>query len=142
MRDPLGAMHREMHKAHLSYSAGQQSASLKDRPGRRGSFVMNFGKYHGRLLGNVPREYLRWVSANASGVPENAMKAIRQYLDQCNARRKSKVERKARSRRPMLACSDCGHSMSVSVSRLFAAARVRCEQCGGPMNTARECLGR
>jgi hypothetical protein len=37
-----------------------------------------------------------------------------------------------------MACSDCGAQREISSSERYAAARIRCYVCGGPMNRPRD----
>ena len=54
----------------------------KDQSRRQmlGDFPLSFGKYAGRTIQSIPRQYLRWA-ANAHGkIPSSDQWAIMQYL--------------------------------------------------------------
>lgn len=47
--------------------------------------------------------------------------------------RKQKSQKRRSFNRPMV-CSDCGKTHSLTVGERRAAARPRCQACGGPLN--------
>lgn len=56
----------------------------KKRSNRRrrllASFTLSFGKYSGKRLSDVPRDYLLWSVKEADGIPDADAWAIQQFL--------------------------------------------------------------
>lgn len=60
-------------------------SKTKNRSGKRrrhilATFTLSFGRYSGKRLGDVPRDYLLWAVKEADGVPDADSWAIRQFL--------------------------------------------------------------
>jgi hypothetical protein len=62
-------------------SFAQKTQALRDLSAARG-YVVSFGKYRGRTVGEVPKWYLKWALQNCRDLSFNERKAMQLIYDQ------------------------------------------------------------
>jgi len=73
---------KEIKFLRLALDKGAREGEVENAGNRSGNEKMPFGRYRGKIIKNIPKNYLIWELNNRSDMDSSLKRAIRRFLNE------------------------------------------------------------